>query len=79
MMHYTNVLYCLCTALPSVILIVHQPVTYLYRFQTWQSWGLQIQSAPDVINHDGRKIGRFEPRRFFYVNMHISASMFAFI
>ena len=37
---------------------------------------LMTSAAADVINHNGRKIGRFKPRRFCQVNMHISAWIF---
>ena len=36
-------------------------------------------AAADVIKHNGRKIGRFKPRRFCEVNMHISAWIFVWI
>ena len=32
---------------------------------------LMTSAAADVINHNGRKIGRFKPRRFCRVNMYI--------
>ena len=38
---------------------------------------LMTSAAADVINHNGRKIARFKPRLFCYVNMHISAWIFA--
>ena len=40
---------------------------------------LMTSAAADVIKHNGRKISRFKPRRFFEVNMHISASIFVWI
>ena len=39
-------------------------------------WTLMTSAAADVINHNGRKIGRFKPRWFCCVNMHISACTF---
>ena len=36
-------------------------------------------SPADVIKHNGRKIGRFKPRRFCEVNVHISAWIFVWI
>ena len=37
-----------------------------YAFLSWPTLGtLMTSAAADVINHNGRKIGRFKPRRFW--------------
>ena len=56
-------------------------VEYLNRLishlNTYTPGTLMTSVADDVINHNGRKIGRFKPRRFYWVYMHISACIFA--
>ena len=43
----------------------------------YTSGTLMTSAAADVINHNGRKIGRFNPLRFCLVIMHISTRTFA--
>ena len=39
------------------------------ELSTFTSGTLMTSAAADVINHNGRKIGRFKPIRFFYARM----------
>ena len=53
---------------------------YFRNLASWLTLGtLMTSAAADVTKHYGRKIGRFKPRRFYEVNMHISAWIFVWI